>query len=194
MTMNIKAYITTELFDRDGKLIFRWRRRSKSFVQALLAILYSHVRQADNTVSYKDIGGTLRLIRNSGSSFALNAGDNDSSYGLVVGTGSGAVAVTDYVLQTQIVHGTGSGQLDHGADSFGSLTISDPNASFTIYRDFLNSSGATITVNEEGLYAGANDTGAVTRFFCIVRDVEAAGIAVADGQNLRVTYTIQTST
>lgn len=192
--MSLKVYITTELFDRDSKLVWRKRRRSKSFVQGFIGILYPQFRQTANTVNYKDTGGTDRLIKAYAINLRCNADAGDTTLGVVVGTGTAAVVVTDYSLATQIAHGVSSGQLSHSASTFGAVSISNPNALFTLQRDFTNSSGGSITVNEEGIYAGAVDTGTVGRCFCIIRDKEATGIAVADGQNLRVTYTIQTST
>lgn len=191
--MNIKAYITTELFDKDGKLLWKRRRISKSFLQAFMVILRVQARYSNETNNYKDTDGTDRLIGVL-SRFIMTAAAGIVITGIVVGTGTNAVAVTNYALQTLIAHGVTSGKLSYSAQSFSSLTISDPNASFTLWRDMTNSSGGSITVNEEGIYIEGYDTASAVRYFCIIRDKEAAGIAVADGQNLRVTYTIQTST
>lgn len=188
----IKTYITTEVFDRDGKLRYKRKRRSKSFVKAFLAILLAQMNYDTTITGITDVGGTDRDIVDHAASFRDKAGATGYQMGVVVGTGTTAVTASDYKLETQIVEGTGTGQLSHQADTPSSLSVSDPNVSFTIHRDFLNQSGATITVNEEGLYLYGYD--AAVRIMCVIRDVETTGVAVADGENLRVTYTLQTST
>lgn len=192
--MRIDGFITTEVFDRDGKLRYRRRRRSKSFVQGFLAVLHVHMKGSAATVNFKDTGGTDRLIGGGTWNFYAKGPVNDDTVGVVVGTGTNIVDATDYALQTQVAHGSGSGQLAHRAGSISAVAVADPNVSFTLTRDFLNESGATITIKEEGIYSRVNDSEANLRYFCIVRDKETTGVAVADGENLRVTYTIQTST
>lgn len=192
--MNVKAYIITEVFDKNGKRIYYKRRRSRSFVQGFIAGLWGQFFTAATTGTFNDTGGVARKARYGNSTLAVVAASGDATLGIVVGTGSTAVAVTDYILETLIAHGVGSGQLSYSAVSQTQPSISDPNASFTFQRDMTNSSGAAITVWEEGVYAIVTDDAGATRKFCIIRDVESSGISVADGENLRVTYTIQTST
>lgn len=194
MTMHIKAYITTELFDRDGKLLWRRRRRSRSFVKAFLALLLTQMNSEVNTEGVADTGGTERTIVDNVLSFRAIAGAGTTDVGIVVGTGQTAVNASDYALGTLIAHGITAGKLSYSAQFHGSLSVADPNVSFTEYRDLTNSSPGTITVWEEALYVAGYDSGGATRYFCAIRDVESSGIAVAVGQNLRVTYTIQTST
>jgi hypothetical protein len=71
--------------------------------------------------------------------------------GIVVGTGTNPVAVSDYNLQTPIAHGTGAGQLSYGSVSvLDGYTVSGSNAYFTLTRTLGNDSGASITINEVG--------------------------------------------
>ena len=60
----------------------------------------------------------------------------------------------------------------------------NPNGSFTIRRYFTNKSGSSITVNEVGIFAAP-------RAGMIARDIVSPGVAVADGETLKVEYTIQ---
>ncbi|MBA7627651.1 hypothetical protein ES703_35118 [subsurface metagenome] len=71
---------------------------------------------------------------------------------------------------------------------FGTL---DHNGEFTIRRYFTNNSGLSITVNEVGIQAVGESTGFVAYAFLIARDVVAPGVAVANGEILRVTYVPQ---
>ena len=188
----VKAYLTVEVFDRQGKRRFYRRMRSRSFVQAFQGLLLVQL-------SAGGVAPTLPDINNSSYTLASHAVDlniepEDNLIGVVVGTGATAVAATDYALAAKIGTGTGSGQLSYGLQVISALSVADPLASYTIQRDFLNSSGASITVQEVGLYGWGRTSLAASTRFMLVRDLVSGGIAVADGANLRVTYTVQTST
>lgn len=191
--MKIKAYITTELFGRDGKLKQRRRQRSKSFVEAFLSIILEQMNPAGAVANLTDTGGTERTLVNHAENLRSDAAITVDTKGIVVGKGTTAIAVTDYALADKIADGSGSGQLLYQAQTFSERSVSDPNVSFTIQRDFLNSSGATITVYEIGLESYGRDATAY-RAFLTIRDLITGGQAVADGENLRVTYTLQSST
>ena len=109
--------------------------------------------------------------------------------GIVIGTGTTAVAPTDYQLATLIADGTSSGTLEYFSSSGTNLTISAPTGSFDLERLFRNSSGGTITINEVGVYAAAHPSSEV-RGFCIIRDLVSPGFAVLNGEYMRVVYTI----
>lgn len=188
----MKAYVTLELFNRQGKRVSRKRFGSRSFVEAFLSLLKAQIDPGTNVASVTDTGGTDRTLVDATTNFSCLALSHDR--GIVVGSGSTAVAVTDYKLATLIADGTSTDELSYGVQSVSAMTISDPNASFTIQRDFTNSSGAEITVNEVGIYAVGNYASPGATYFCIIRDLISGGQAVPDGQTLRVTYTIQTST
>lgn len=192
--MKVKVSLTTELFDRDGKLLWRRKRRSKSFVKAFLAILLQQMSSGILMVTTEDVTGTTYTIIIHAINFFCRLGAADSSYGLVVGSGTTPVTATDFKLATQIVHGAANGQLSHSAVLASALTIAHPNVSFTIWRDFTNNTLATITVKEEGLYCRGQEGGGTAKTFCAIRDVESSPISVPAGYNLRMTYTIQTST
>ena len=111
--------------------------------------------------------------------------------GIVVGTGTTAVAPTDYQLATQVVDGVSASTLEHFPCGGSALTTSAPTSSFTLERLFRNSSGGSITINEVGVYATANRLGASDlSHFCIIRDLVSPGFAVANGEYMRIVYTI----
>jgi hypothetical protein len=109
--------------------------------------------------------------------------------GVVIGTGSTAVAPTNNSLVTRIAHGRSAGQMEYGGCELVNLAISNPNASLDIRRYFTNNSGGSITVQECGLYA-AGTIDAASFPFCVARDL-TGGVAVGNTEILRVTYTLQ---
>lgn len=188
----MRAYVTLELFNQKGKRVSKRRFRSRSFVEAFLSILKAQIDPGTDVASITDTTNNDRTIKENTANLSCDPSGNTT--GLVVGTGTTAVDVTDYKLATIIADGAAADKLVHGATVVSAMTISDPNASFTVQRDFTNSSGAEITVYEVGLYGRGRDTGDVTRYFMFLRDLITGGQAVPDGQTLRVTYTFQTST
>ncbi len=82
----------------------------------------------------------------------LLAGDDDDSFGIVVGTGVTAFDQSQSALLGKIPQGTGSGQLDYNTHTTYDLEELTDKFRIKITRTFYNGSGATITVNEVGLY------------------------------------------
>jgi hypothetical protein len=114
---------------------------------------------------------------------------NDSTYGVVVGSGTNAVAITDYKLQTQIVEGTGAGQLTHQVVQWNTYATAGSTTSFVLKRRFTNGSGGDITINEIGIYV---KTGHFPFFkFCIFRDVLGVSpYTVHNGETCEVQITV----
>jgi hypothetical protein len=114
-----------------------------------------------------------------------------TNYGIRLGTGLIAPTINDYALQTPIAEGSGAGQMNHGAVTFGTPAADSTTSQFTITRNMANNSGGLITVNEIGLYCRCyywNGDSIVTGYFMIIRDVIGGGIAVPNGQTLTVNY------
>lgn len=181
--------------DKNGKIKYdSGLVSSNSFVIAFLEHIYCPFD--DVAVSIEDTGNTARNVQTPtlGNVFLLiDAVDDDDNYGIVVGTGTTAEANTDYALATQIAHGTGAGQLDYGAHSFTVPSIVGSSVDMVVSRTFYNGSGSSITVNEIGIYCESKDTGAVARYFCILRDVLTTPEVVANTETLTVQYTIRTT-
>ena len=111
--------------------------------------------------------------------------------GIQVGTGTTAPTPTDIAIETRIAHGRGATELEYGGCELIGITFSDPNGEFTIRRYFTNASGGPITVNEVGMYSIGTDKGNGIWPFLVARDKVDPGVAVADGELLRVTYVPQ---
>ena len=111
---------------------------------------------------------------------------NPDNAGIQVGTGNTAVTLTDYKLQTAVLHGTAAGKmLKHGTYTRNYVTGATT-SSFDLECMFLNSSGGSITIKEVGVYGYSS-----TYYFCVIRDVLASTVQVDDNEYLLVTYTIQ---
>lgn len=82
-------------------------------------------------------------------------------------------------------------EIEYGGTELVNLTFADPDGEFTIRRYFTNNSGQSITVEEVGIQAAGGDTTHDAYAFLIARDVVSPGVAVADGEILRVTYVPQ---
>lgn len=119
----------------------------------------------------------------------IDAALNDATKGIVCGVGVAAVAPGDYVMSSQIAHGSGAGQFLYGVQtsSQGSV-IAGANTSFVLERLFTNNSGGAITVNEVGLFI--NNSGQ----FLIYRDLVSPGDLVPAGSVYRVKLTFQITT
>jgi len=120
----------------------------------------------------------------------FKAAANEDWIGIVVGTGSTAVTIDDYKLATQIMNGTGSGQMRHLASTPGSPSVVGSDCSFLTSRTFLNNSGDSITIRESGIYCRCKGP-TYYGYANIVRDVFSTPQAVPDGGSITIDYTLR---
>ena len=188
----VGAVLELIVSDKGGKITEQRVLKSKSFVRQFLELLWvqANLLHVDSAYSIRDTGNTLRAIRFSGYLFRAGAGSGVVTYGISVGTGTTAPTINDYVIQTAIAHGTGAGQLQFSAVTFGAPASDSTTSQFTITRNFANGSGGAITVNEIGLYVYALGDG-TAYYFMTIRDVISGGISVPNGQTLTVNYRLQ---
>jgi hypothetical protein len=109
-----------------------------------------------------------------------------SNYGPLLGSGTNAVQITNYALQTKIVHGSGSGQLYH-LQTYCPYqpTLSGSTYKFEVFRDFLNLFSGAISVNEVAMYVNYS-----VYNYCFARDVLGSTVAVPVRGTARLTYTM----
>jgi len=229
---NLDIRLTVTVKDKDGKIIKQHKQKSHSFLMNYLAMIatlmanpysstynsttyyYYFKSTAGEWCSYAAYysnapGGWFTTI--SGALATLD-GANDSTYGIVVGTGTAPPKPTDYNLESIIQNGTGSGQLVYGAvtvsptpgtgglanssstPSSGVLTPSGNTTSFQILRTFQNQSGASITVSETGIIAEVLANGSNTEYVLIIHDLLSSPITIPNGGVMAITYTISVST
>lgn len=185
----MKAYYTIELRDKQGKLLRRFRRRSRSYLKAWNQLVYVQFGGIANYL-ITDNGGTARSVDQKAYNLMGTGVAGYTTRGIVAGTDDTAVAIDDYALGALIAHGTGSGQLDYQAQTIAAPSEVGSSSQFSATRALVNSSGATITVKEIGIHVqGVGDSS--NYFFLGIRDVLASAVDVADGQTLTITYTIK---
>lgn len=200
--MSMQLLLRRQIRDKAGNITFdSGDLPSSSFVLSFLKHIW-HLMNHEYAVNppdegtHPDTAGANRTLRGNvttGNMFNYAAPLNISTYGTVVGTGTAAEANSDYALQTQIAHGVGAGQLSYGACGTVEAIVVGSNVDMTLTRSWLNGSGGVITVNEIGVYVSSQDSAAAQRFFCIVRDVLAAGDAIPNGSTYTVVYTLRTT-
>jgi len=197
---NIDVKLTVTVKDKNGKIIKVHKQRSHSFTANFLGAIGEYFYLAYNgsyvaNYTMTNISNNTFYIENM---LFANAGQGDSSYGIVVGTGTATPTPKDYALGSQISNGTGSGQLEYGSHTFiptsGSVIISGNTAYFQIIRTFVNQSGASITVTETGIIVKVNSSSGTTQTSLIVHDLLSSPITIPNGSVLQITYTISVTT
>jgi len=183
MRPRLQLLCTVEVRDAKGNVTFRGSKVCRSYVRAMADILYCQMSTL--TVSVPDTGNTPRTCGQYVTAFQVTAAVGTTTWGIRVGTGTNAVAITDYALQTAIAEGSGAGQLRHSAMTFQSPITSGSSRQFSVIRNFTNSSGASITVQEVGLYSQG---GAAGWAFCIERTLYT--FTINNGATATVTYTL----
>ncbi len=154
--MNIKLFLNIKTIDKYGNILDEQEKEANSLVNAFIALMQAQLMAGfSTTISVKDTSNTSRSIYNAApyiNAFTAYSGAGVLTQGIVVGSGTNAVAVSDYNLQTLIAHGVGSGQLEYSAMEVPqTFIISGSDAYFTMRRTVINSSGNDVTFNEVGL-------------------------------------------
>jgi hypothetical protein len=181
----LKTTFTVSISDASGKVVKSYTRPSDSYVYYFAEMLYC-IASTNSPLNIPDTSNTLRTLTYNQGTY-LNSNGSGSNAGIVVGTGTNAVALTNYALQTLIANGNGAGQLNYGAGTISTTSTTGTTRYFTISRTFKNNAAGSITVNECGIYCMATST---PYYFMWVRDLISPGQAVGAGQTLTLTYTI----
>lgn len=163
------------VYTPDGKLAEEVIQPAHSYVRYWPELLNIHLGMRNGTDTVIDVDGVSRSISTSTglNTFPrVNAAVAAGTYGIVVGTGTAAVAMTDVALGTKIAHGTGSGQLSHGLCATYPVDTTGANTAryINIARGFQNNSGAAVTVSEAGVYVADNRVPG-DGIFCACRDL-----------------------
>ncbi len=187
---NLDVFLNVYKLDKKDRPVKKvLHKRCNSLVIAFIDILNAHMRQGTNAIIDTGAGaGTSRNVDARGQNFATNysSGDKAGSLtsGIVLGTGTTAVALADHRIETVISHGTSAGNLDYGDTGYGlPVTIGTTTRQFRVFRTVHNGSGGSITVKEVGLYVAG---GSVPWWFMI--DHTAVNIAMADATGYTFEY------
>ena len=206
----LRSYFQFLAYDNNQSYLRRCNKRhSRSFVQGFLKLHYAWTTVGN--ISVTDVEGAGQTASGSAGGLVMHAtspgrGASPIAYtpgfdrsdadwlsvdaGIVVGTGTTAVAPTDYQLATRIADGTSSGKLEYFPCGGTNPTTSGTAGSFTLERLFRNSSSGTITINEVGVYSIERSSGNVGFPVCMIRDIVSPGFAVLNGEYMRIIYTI----
>jgi hypothetical protein len=202
--MKIKCELIVE---RDGKKVYRGI--SKSFLRNFGLVLAGMLKNDGSgstakTVAVTDVTGASKNVVveiNHGpttytmKTMSMMAGDNDDSYGIIVGSGSDPVSPTDYKLASKISHGTSTGQLDYETQTVVS-SYSDTSSYVEISRSFINKTSSDIIVREVGIvaYSYSNYVKIDTKYLIVRDDVLPAPVKVKPLGSLTVRYRVSLST
>lgn len=145
------VFIETTVTNKNGKSKTH-TQRAESFLIGWIAALNHNmglgyiqpqgVKFENDTVGQLNSGKlALRIVSSEGS----------NTTGIIVGTGTTSVSVTDNKLQTKITHGSGAGQLLYSATVITAMRRTTNEAYFRIWRTFANVTTSNILVTEMGL-------------------------------------------
>ena len=192
----VQLLIRAVVRDPDGKIISdTGEKPASSFLIQFLEFWKAVFNEGPGVVNATRTTGAEGGIYDKGDlpreQFEVNSLINDSTHGVVVGTGDTAATNEDYALEAQITEGIGVGNLTHGTVVFGLATVVGANVDLEVKRAFTNQTGVTITVKEAGIYTRYSVSGPL--YHCIIRDVLSPAIDVPDGCSLTICYTIRTT-
>jgi len=217
---NIDMRLTIIVKDKNGKIIKQHKQHSHSFLMNFMATIATEMLNPygnlNNYYYFRITNGTWYSWDNVNTEiheiFQAMDGANDSTYGIVVGTGTTPPTPNDFALENQIVNGTGTGQLVYNAVTIspaggtspisaqsttptsGVLTPSGNTTSIQISRTFQNQSGASITVSEVGIISKAQSYPNVTVTLLIIHDLLSSAITIPNNGVMAITYTISVTT
>ena len=192
------------------KLISEDKFDAHSFVRNFYNHMVMQAMDSDILGASTYAAGSLGLKQTSGTIGALadpsdigNAGSLDNGYragagvddhGILAGRGTNAFSFCDFELQTVVVEGTGTDQMNYVAmaDYTAANVVYTGGCTrtwTTTYERFLNNnSGNSITIEEVGL---VDELAATSTWLLMARDVlGCSALAIADAGQLKVTYTI----
>ncbi|MBA7683753.1 hypothetical protein ES703_92134 [subsurface metagenome] len=204
-----EVFLELEVRDKDGRVIQRHRQRSHSWVRNAYNLMIMQGAGINGNesavfgageVNIKLADGTVRQSPRAANicdadydpeavGFGYTAVAGWDTYGILVGSGTTAESFEDYFLDTQIVDGTGAGELSHIASETPSRSYADTTYSVDLVRYFNNNSGGNVDVNEvalvtNGYYGGAH-------IWMQSRDKLGATVTVPSTGQLKVTYTVE---
>jgi hypothetical protein len=172
--------------DKDGKVLESRNFKMDSWVDNFAWLFHLIVNMVFGTVWPKITAGTHpTTVYWTYSSVPGISGQTDG--GIVIGTGNTAYDHTHVALETQIAHGSGSGQVLYSPEVPTDPVWSSTKWTMTKQRVFNNVSGASISVKEIGIYAKENGSGSS---LMMARDV-VAPISVPHLGTLTVTYSFE---
>lgn len=183
---SLKSRLKAQLHDQRGILIAdKHAILAHSLIIQLIQGLYIQMAQTNLPfVDTSDVTNTAGT--HSQNNLACDAGPADTAKGIVIGSGTAAVTMTDRHLQSQLTT-----DIAHSGTIFALETPDASTTQLTITRAFTNNTGSQFSVSEVGLYAVLYDTWNGNKNTCFDRSLYAIDVPAAT--TLTLTYTIQVS-
>jgi hypothetical protein len=146
MPSNIKIEIRAQL-SRNQKIYKTLPyKHANSLLKQFIQICMVQFSQLNQTIT--DVTNTARDTSINNQNLAMNAGNNVTTFGIVIGTGTDAVTMTDYKLQTKVTT-----NIYHAIVTFATENPDANTWRAAITRIFTNNTGTTLQIREVGLYA-----------------------------------------
>ena len=137
----------------------------------------------DGGAQMKNTAGALSNFSNGYplSTYSYNGSEDSVDWGIILGTGTTAEALNDYIIETLIDDGDAAGEMEYGFTTLilDAWDVGNSRWESQHERWFDNMSGETITINEFALY---HYTG--TLIYCLSRDIVSPGQDVAHEERL----------
>ncbi len=204
-----ETFLKLEVRDKDGKVIHSHRQRSHSFGRDVYNYIFSHLvarNCPDDTfgAGYMSMKTTAGVVRHGSTGAGIiaqmnfqnngpNAGAGVDDRGILIGSGTDAESFEDYFLQSQIVSGSGAGQLSHVASEAPVYSYDAGTKTWTaeLKRYFNNNSGGNVSINEVALVYYLERVVGTAGKVLWSRDKLASTVTVPNTGQLKMTYTIQ---
>lgn len=182
--MKLDLHCEVWVKDRKGRFQSYWNFEAKSYVQQMAELMRVAMGQIATLILPVTGGPAINQVATTTLfDIAAAAGGGVNVYGIVIGTGSAAVLIGNVMLGALITDGVGAGLMNYGGTSISAMeTAGGVTRRFRVTRSFINDSGASITVNETGLYSNQG--------YMMSRELVAGGAVVANNSVLTVRYTI----
>lgn len=179
--------VTFNVKDSNSKTISSNTYPVRSFVNNFLQVFSS--TWASNSESFTTTSGGSSPVLDKLGILQINAGLNDDTFGIWVGSGSVTPYITSYQMINQIQDGSGSGQLLYKPVSFLPPGDISGGRRLIVKRDFTNNSGNTITITTSGVTVKTNDG---TIYLSLIDTTDENSVSLStplvNGQTLTVEY------
>lgn len=179
--------------DSSGRIRYKKTQKCYSFVDNFLRVIFSYMgRDAQDVKDTSNTSRTLDVDRAHNRYLRVGAGVGETNNGIVIGSGSTAVDINDYSIETLIDDGTSSGEMQYSNLSTSAPTTDASTTSFVLSRVFSNASGGAIAVKEVALYTGTYGGGVTIMH---ARDLinGGTGVSVPDGDDITINYKVKTT-
>lgn len=176
--MDLSIHIESNVWNcEDGVWQIKPKQKANSLVGNFMRILMAQFNNATTSGKCIDISNTERSLGSS-SYVHFIGGNATTNYGPVIGTGTTAVTLDDYKLETQVTTNWFYTNTTIG------LATADDFFGVKITRSFVNWTGDSVDINEVGLY-GYHPSG---WYFMVERTLY--DVTIPNNNGTTITYTI----